>query len=356
MKKLAFIISLIVGALLFALTIKEAGIDNVRNTILFFSASILIVVFLINFLAICVVGSMRWKIILESQNSHKIDFYKVLRAKLAGFAISYLTPSVLVGGEPIRAYMIKEESNYGWEKSFASVIIDQAIFFFTLLLFMIAGFLFLADHFSLPREMFYGFAIVILTTIFIFHLFHSRVINHNPDGDGLFMFIIKTIKLNKFCFIKNREDNIRKTEKIIAQFFKNKKRAFIKAFFLAILEAILYLIMIWIIVSSLGQIVNLTKAISIFFLITVANFVPIPGSLGSFEASLTFIFNLLELGKSNGFTFSLIYRFINITLVIIGFFALMHFELKMLSRDFSLEAPKSIQNLHSFLIKMIYKK
>lgn len=354
MKRVALVISLLIGALLFTLTMKEAGVDNVRDTILFFPASILIVVFLINFLAVCVIGAIRWKIILESQNSHKIDFFKVLRAKLAGFAISYLTPSVLVGGEPVRAYMIKEESDYGWEKSIASVIIDQAIYFFTLFLFMIAGFLFLADHFSLPREMFYGFAIIILATVFIFHLFHSRIMNNNPDGDGLFMFIIKTVRLNKFSFIKKREDNICKMEKIIAQFFKNKKRALIKAFLLAILEVIFYLTMIWIIVLSLGEIINLTGAVSIFFLITVANFVPIPGSLGSFEASLTFIFNLLGLGKSNGFTFSLIYRFINIALVIVGFFALMHFELKMLSRDFSLEAPKSIQQLHGFLIKMVY--
>lgn len=356
MKRFALIASLLAGALLFSLTIKEAGIDNVKNTILFFPASILIVVFLINFLAICGVGAWRWKIILESQNSHKINFAKVLRAKLAGFAISYLTPSVLVGGEPVRAYMIKEESDYGWEKSFASVIIDQAIYFFTLLLFMIAGFLFLADHFSLPREIFYGFGFIVLMTIFIFHLFHSRTINKNPDGVGLFMFIIKTVKLNRFSYIKNRESSICKTEKIIAQFFKNKKKAFIRSFFLAILESVLYATMIWIIVLSLGQIVNLTEAISIFFFITIANFIPIPGSLGSFEASLTFIFNLLELGKSNGFTFSLIYRFINIALVIVGFFALIYFEIKMLSRGFSREAPQFIQQLHSFLIKMIYKK
>lgn len=356
MKRVALIISLFIGALLFALTIKEAGADNVKNTILFFPVSVLILVFLINFLAICAIGAWRWKIILESQNSHKINFLKVLRAKLAGFAISYLTPSILIGGEPVRAYMIKEESSYGWEKSFASVIIDQAIYFFTLFLLMIAGFLFLADHFSLPKGMFYGFSVIILATIFIFHLFHSRVINNNPDGDGLFMFIIKTVRLDKFSFIKKKEDSIRKMEKIIERFFKNKKKVFIKAFLLAILEAVFYLIMIWIIVLSFGKIINLTETVSIFSLITVANFVPIPGSLGSFEASLTFIFDLLGLGKSNGFAFSLIYRLVNIALVAIGFFALMHFELKMLSRDFSLEAPKSIQKLHSFLVRIVYGK
>lgn len=356
MKRVVFLLSLLVGSLLFALTIMEAGIDSVIKTVLLFPAPVLIIVFLINFIAIAIIGTLRWKIIIESQNSHKISFIKILRAKLAGFAVSYITPSVLVGGEPVRAYMIKEEAGCDWEKSFASVVIDQAIYFFTLFLFMTMGFLFLADHFSLPVSIFYGFGVIVFATFLIFYLFYFRLINSNSDGHGFFMFIIKTTRLDKINFIKKKEQNIQRTEEIIARFFKKENGAFIKAFALAILEVIIYLIMIWIIILYLDKAVDFTHSISIFFMLTLANFVPIPGSLGSFEASLTFIFNLLNLGKSNGFTFSLIFRIINIALVLIGFFALIYFELKTISHHFSLETPKPLLKIHRFLAKMVRRK
>ncbi|MDF1498181.1 MAG: lysylphosphatidylglycerol synthase transmembrane domain-containing protein [Patescibacteria group bacterium] len=357
MKKVFFLLSsLSVGLLLLILAIQQAGIKEVFNILFLFPFSVILFVFLINSVAVCIVGSLRWKIIIDSQNSHKIAFIKVLRAKLAGFAVSYITPSVLVGGEPVRAYMIKEEAGYDWERSFASVIIDQAIFFFAVLLFMIMGFIFLFDHFNLPVSIFYGFGIIIFFTFIIFYLFYSRLINDNSDGHGFFMFIIKTTRLDKFRLVKNIEKNIEKMEKIIAMFFKKESGAFVKAFALSVFEILIYSILIWIIISYLGETVDFAYSISIFFILTLANFVPIPGSLGSFEAGLTFIFNLLDFGKSNGFTFSLIYRFVNVALVSVGFFALVHFELKTISHSFSVEAPRPVLKLHRFVKKLFCKK
>ena len=354
MRKVIFCtISLLVGLLLFVVAMQQAGVGDVLKTVSLFPPLIIILVFLLNFIAVCIVGSWRWKIIIESQNSHKISFAKVLKAKLAGFTVSYITPSVLIGGEPVRAYMIKEETSCDWEKSFASVVIDMAIYFFSLFLLMIAGFLFLINYFSLPAEFFCGFGVIAAFTIFTLYLFYSRMLNRNFDGDGFFIFIIKTLRLNKIKLVKSKEENIKKTENIISQFFKNKKKAFIKAFLLAILELALYLVVVCVIAFYLSRWNGFEsiQSIPIFFLITLANFVPIPGSFGSFEAALTFIFDLLNLGKSNGFTFSLIYRFINIALVIIGFFALIHFEATTISHKFSAEAPKALLKMRRFLKK-----
>ena len=352
-KVIFFTISLFIGLLLFVVAMQQAGVSDVLKAVSLFPPLMIFFVFLINSIAICVVGSLRWKMIIESQNKHKISFIKVLRAKLVGFTVSYITPSVLVGGEPVRVYMIKEEGGYNWEESFASVVIDQVIYFFSLFLLMVAGFLFLVNHFSLPAEIFCGFGVIVIAVVFILHLFYSKALNGNLGEDGFFMFIIKTARLNKIKFIKSKEKNIKRTEGIISRFFKTKKEIFLKAFLLAILEGILYLIVICSIILCFDSagIFELTQSVSIFFLLTLANFVPIPGSLGSFEASLTFIFELLNLGKSNGFTFSLIYRFINIALVIVGFFVLIHFEITTVSHKFSAEAPKALLRIHRFLKK-----
>ena len=355
MKRVFFLVSLILGLLLFLFTGQQAGVDDVLKTISIFPFQIIIAVFLINFIAIAIIGSLRWKLILESQ-SCKVSFSKIIRAKLAGFLVSYITPSVLVGGEPVRAYMIKERSDCGWEKSFASVVIDQTIYFFTIFLFMIIGFLFLIEYSSLPTEIFYGFGAIIIFVIFTFYIFHSKMLNRNSDEDGFFMFFIKTVKLDKIKFVKVREKNIDATEKIVSQFFKKKKQVFMQAFALSILEILFYLSVIWIIIFYLNPIIEITQTASIFFLLTLANFIPIPGSLGSFEMALTFVFDFFGFGKSNGFSFSLIYRIINIAIVFIGFFTLIYFELKTISHHFSLEAPKPLLRIHRFLVRVFCRK
>ena len=356
MKRLIFLLSLILGLILFIGSIQQAGVESVIQAIKIFPISAILAVFFINFTAIFIVGTLRWKIIIEAKNSHKTSFNKLLRAKLAGFTVSYITPSVLVGGEPVRAYIIKEESGYGWEKSFASVLIDQAIYFFSLFLFMVFGFLFLAHYFSLPVSVFYGFGFIIATSLIIFYLFYSRIIKRNSDGHGFFIFIIKTTRLDKIKFIKRKLENIKNMENIIAEFFNKKNAVFAYALLLALLEVFLYVITVWLIIQTLGETIDLAYSSAIFFIITLANFIPIPGSLGSFETSLLFIFDLLNLGKSNGFAFSLIFRLINIVLVLFGFLTLVHFSIKTLSNNFSIETPKQLLRLHQFLIKFFHQK
>jgi len=357
MQKIIFcLISLFLGLLLLIFSIQQAGVSSVLKIVSLFPPSIILVVFVINFTAICLIGSMRWKIIIESQNTHKISFLKILAAKLAGFTVSYITPSAFIGGEPVRAYMIKEENNCSWEKSFASVVIDQAIYFFTLFLFMIIGFLFLADHFLLPRSIFYGFGTIVILSIAVLYLFYLRLINENPEEHGFFIFIIKTLRLDKIKFIKNKEENINKMERIILQFFRHKKSALLKAFVLAVLETMCCLAIVWIIALYLGTAVDFIHSVSIFFMIALANFVPIPGSIGSFEAALTFIFDLLGFEKSNGFVLSLIFRLINIMLVSIGFAVLIYFEIKMLLKNSKLEASKLLFNIHKTLNRLVCRK
>ncbi len=228
-------------------------------------------------------------------------------------------------------------------------------FFFTLLLLMIIGFLFLADQFYLPRSITYGFTGIILTSFIVLNLFYSRVIGKTPDKEGFFIFLAKIFKLDKIKYIKSREENIKKTERIMTDFFRNRREAFAKAFLLAVAEVIAYLMVVWIILIYLGSKTTVFQSISIFAIITLANFVPIPGSLGSMEASLTFIFDLLDLGKGSGFTFSLIFRFVNIIVVIMGFLAIIYFEYKNIAHKFT-QAPKELESIHRFLLGLIYKK
>jgi len=350
------LLSLIFGLLLFAITVCHTGVGDILRTLSMFPALIVFVVFLLLFIGVGVIAAWRWKIIIETQNGCVTSFSKILAARLAAFAISYVTPAVLVGGDPVRAYMTRGENGGSLAKSIASVIIDEAIYFFTLFLFVIAGFLFLIDSFSLPRGVLYSFGLFVVFGLIVLHLFYSRLVNKRLDADGFFIFVLKILKLDRLKLLREKMKKLVEIEKIITEFFKNRKSAFIKAFFLSILEVFMYLAMILVIVFHLGPAISFIKSISIFSILTLTSFVPIPGSFGSLEMAVTFIFSLMELGKSNGFAFSLIFRLVNVALVLIGFFVLICLELSVVSRGFDFEAPKELTNIHKFILRLIYRK
>lgn len=354
-KSTFYIVSLFLGLILFVFSIKQAGIGSILKSLSFFPTSSIVIVFLANFVAAILISTMRWKIVIEAQENRKIEFSKVMIAKLAGFTMSYVTPSVMVGGEPIRVYMLKESAGLSWEKALATAIIDQTIYFFSLLLLMIIGFLFLADHFSLPRGITYGFWAIIVLGVIILYVFYKRVITKTAGQEGFFMFMINTFRLNKIRYIRNKEKSINNTERIISDFFRNKREALFKVFLLAVAEVAAYLVVVGLLAMYLGAKVTVFSSISIFAIITLASFVPIPGSLGSMEASITFIFDLLTLGGGNGFTFSLIFRLVNVLTVIAGFFAIVYFEVRNIKDKFK-HAPQELSDFHRFILSIFHRK
>jgi len=351
-KTLLLLTSLVLGALLFISAFQQVGISEIMETLSVFPKEALFAVFLLNFFAVFIIGSLRWQMILWSQGC-KISFLKILRAKMAGFTVSYVTPSVLVGGEPVRAYMIKEESNCSWERSLASVVVDQTIFLASLFISVFIGFAYLLEHFSLPQEVLYGFIAIFIFSCSIFYLFYKKIITKGEDEQAFFTFLIHRIKLDRIKFVKSKMKSIQETELDVERFFKGDKRYFLLVVFLGLLEAFFYLLIVLLICFFLGVSLDIFSSAGIFSLVTLANFVPIPGSLGSFEIALTFAFHLLGIGKDSGLAFSLIFRLINIMLCLIGFFAILHFTIITIKHRVSFETPPIFAKLHRFFINFV---
>jgi len=95
-------------------------------------------------------GTLRWKIIIKSQLSQKVSFLDILIARIVGVSINYLTPVVFLGGQPIKAYILKERSKVSLDKVVVSIIIEEVIFLSVLLFFVILGVAFLFLRFPLP--------------------------------------------------------------------------------------------------------------------------------------------------------------------------------------------------------------
>lgn len=346
MKQSSLIIfSLAVGVLLFVFAFGQVDWVEIRTALALFPKEGLFWVFAINSLAIFGVGSYRWQIILHSQGC-PVPFWKIVRAKLAGFTFSYVTPSALIAGEPVRAYMIKEESNCGWEKASASVILDQMIYLAVLFFVIILGFLSLTEKFSLPQDVLYGFWAVFFFVIFVFYLFYKKTFQRQNGEHAFFTAVIHKVGLARLNYVKSKLPAIERTENIIEVFFRRNQATFAAVVVLAFLDVFLSVLAVMVTCTYLGHGLGIARSLGVFSLWSLANLVPIPGALGSSELALSFVFSLLGAGKDTGLVFSLIFRALNVVLCLLGVLASLHFAIKTASHSFSLEAPPFLLRIH----------
>ena len=127
MKKfLFFFSSLVFGLALFIFVLKKVGWSEIWAVLTILSVgqfSLIVFILLFGFL-ICL---WRWRMILRSQGYLTISWSALCRSKTVGFTLSYLTPAIYFGGEPLRVMILKEENGVDWETNIASIIIDKAL-------------------------------------------------------------------------------------------------------------------------------------------------------------------------------------------------------------------------------------
>ena len=70
---------------------------------------------------IYMINTFAWRAIIYSDNKVNIPFFKIFRMTVSGYALNYITPMGLLGGEPYRIYELKQYT--GTNKASASVIL-----------------------------------------------------------------------------------------------------------------------------------------------------------------------------------------------------------------------------------------
>ena len=335
MKKYILIfLSFGLGFILFAAALKEVGLKNISLTISELSLwnfFILLGLFLLGL----IVSTLRLKVIIETQYPQLFSFSTVFISKTAGAAISYLTPCVLAGGAPFKAYILSKEGKIPIRKTIASIIIENVIFLSIALVFFVIGIIILLNHFTLPANIIFFLVSVGIISSIVLLFFYYQTMNKGSGGKGFFIFLIEAFCLDKIKAINKIKTNIADVEKDISCFFKYQKTGLFKAVFLAVVEILLFLFTCWLTVIFLGNKLGIGQIISINALMNAVYLVPIPASLGTFEISQAFIFSLFGLSLSSGIAFSLTIRIMNLILAGIGVIFLVFFETKITTEKMS---------------------
>jgi len=121
---LRWAVALIVAAALLWV-VRGIPLSEVATTLRRLTAGEIATLFLVN-LGVTFVFALRWWVILRVLG-HRVPFLRLSTYRLAGFAVSYLTPGTQFGGEPLQVAFTHRRHAVPAAAATAAVVIDRAV-------------------------------------------------------------------------------------------------------------------------------------------------------------------------------------------------------------------------------------
>jgi uncharacterized protein (TIRG00374 family) len=307
------VIGLIVGILLLVFLMKKIPFEQIIEQ--FRQASFFAVIgFITISIIMMLLQTMRWQVITKSEGM-KIPFLNLLSYKIVGFGISFITPAAKVGGEPIRAGLMKKHG-VSFHKGLSTIIIDKLMDFSTIgLLFGIAVILAVTTmDFPVTIKLMMG-SIALFFAGLIAYIYYQLLHKKN-----FLLRLFKRLRLNKIKSLTNVEEKLVEFEETIRSFYIHKKKAFMKIVLLSVLNWLSMFIEYKFAILIFG--ISSISFSAIFLIITmmgIAYLFPIPLALGVLEAGQVSTFNALDLNPLAGFGLSMIIRFRDLAWTFVAF-------------------------------------
>ncbi len=258
-----------------------------------------IFLFLLTAFTINLINALKWKLIINSVG-HDVGFWKLLTYRGAADAVSYLTPFAKLGGDPLRAYLLKKNGISGI-KSLATVVVDRLcdmMVFGSIAAVMTVALLGLVTLPNYEREILLV-ALVLMAMIIVLLYFMSIT-----KGILTSIFML----LPRLQLFKRTIQKVREIDQISTQFFKEKKSTLVKVILLGMIQWCLIILEFKLATLIIGYDASTVELLLMILAVSITNMIPIPAGLGVLEAGQVSLFRLLGSGAQIGLAFSFILR------------------------------------------------
>jgi len=150
--RFAKLLFLALGLALLAKVIADADLQQVSQHIARVGWKGIAFVMALHVLTFCtdVIG---WQLTFRSVPLNSRWMWRLYSVRLAGEAFNNVLPAASVGGEPIKAALLKSHYRIGYREGTATLVLARTINTIALIVFLTAGFAFLLASDSFPRSM-----------------------------------------------------------------------------------------------------------------------------------------------------------------------------------------------------------
>jgi len=309
------LISLFVGVVIFLILLEVIGRENVLKAVsLLFSLQGLVLVFITVLAAL--VNIFKWRFVLKSQGN-EFSFQDVAGVWMVGFALTYLTPIAVVGGEAARIFIMRKKfPSLPLSRNIASVGIDKVLDVTIFLLFLLAG-LWAFSFYGWFPDSFVAIAAGVLTLALLSGVFFFYI--KSVRNESILNLFFKSLGIKREKIERNGNGKLLfEVEKEVFWFFSPDKRFFWQGLFLSFLRYFLLFLRAALLVFFLTREIAFLKSLAVFGFVELASLLPLPATLGGLEALEAVAFGIMALGVDNSLVFSLVLRAADLFMSLIG--------------------------------------
>jgi uncharacterized membrane protein YbhN (UPF0104 family) len=275
------------------------------------------IVVLMPFSMAVVLDTLGWRSLLSDRliSRSRVPFTALFGARLAGEAVNLATPIATIGGEPLKAYLVRDRLPLA--EGLASVIVDKTTVVIGQALFLVAG-LIMARALEPPPAMVYAMTGLLAAEILGAGGFALA------QGAGMFGGGGRLLARIGLSGIERHQDMLVSIDGWLGRLYRERPVGVAAS---AVLHALAWAVgglEIYVILHLLGKPVTLETALVLEAFGSAVKFATfmIPGSLGALEGGNAAIFAAFGLGAALGLAATLIRRLREATWVLISLAAL----------------------------------
>lgn len=311
-KTILFVVFMLLGIVLFVFSVYNSGVDNIINVLKEFSLLKFMVFVAISFINFYLY-SLRWNLIVKALfNGKKRPKTSYFWNRMASYAISYVTPTAQLGGEPLRV-MIVEDDGIPKKIGVSSTIIDKALEISTLIIFISCGILVTL----LDTDIQYGSKSVLAIggaglLFLVFWFYYTSI-----KDIGFFSSIYKILHLKHVKKLQSLEDKLYRFEKEMNLFYRHNPRTLWTLLIISLFTVFFILAEHFLVAWFMGFRLTFLQVFLISTIPYFAYLLPVPGGLGLLEGGNATIFALMGV-PINAFAFVFIIRLRDFIFVSLG--------------------------------------
>lgn len=309
----------LIGLLLFIYLVAQLGWENLLNNIIAVGWWWLPMILLA--LTWQLFHTMAWWQVLISLQ-HKFPLGQLFKLKMIAEAINMVAPTANIGGDTVRAYLIK--NRIPLSAGIPGVVIDKTLDYISKMVFNIVGFSIAVFFIDVPESWFWG-CVIYLTFIFIFYALLIYVQIRGFSG--------WILKLGQWIpplkkGIEKRKEQFELLDQNLKSAYTTRRYRLLLAGLYHMVGRMLGVFEIWLVLSLLGA---YTGFIQVFFIAAVVNvvngiFFIVPGQWGVSEGAQLKLVELLGFTATIGLSLGVIRRIRKLALTGVGLLFLLFFK------------------------------
>lgn len=306
----------LLGALTLSALVWHIGIDRIYGAVAQLGPAAMLAILLPSLL-MYVLEAYGWRVTLGAW-AKDVPFWRLLAIRTAGEVVNMTTPTAYVGGEPLKAFLLKRQG-VPLVEGLASVVTAKTTMTIAQILFILAGiglgFWLLEAGGSAGQTITAG---LVSVGLLLFGVGAFVLVQRH----GMFSWILKILRFIglRLQSLESREQKLLELDRTIAHFYSHRRSAFLLSTGFFLLGWLAEALEVFVMVLCLGQPITVLSAVAIGALsvfIKGGTFF-IPGSLGAQDAGNLFLLTTFGYGDVTGITFALLRRFREFVWIALG--------------------------------------